>query len=66
MAAAIEKAGLLYQTGYFAADGDPAHIFLKEQIAAVRLEKSRAFAAAIAATVRWVVAVRQQARRPGK
>jgi predicted dehydrogenase len=33
MAAAIEKAGVIYQTGYFRR-GDAAHIFLKQQIAA--------------------------------
>ena len=33
MAEAIEKAGVLYQTGYFQR-GIPAHLFLKEQIAA--------------------------------
>jgi predicted dehydrogenase len=32
MADAVEKAGVLYQTGYFQR-GDPKHIFLKEQIA---------------------------------
>ncbi len=33
MAAAIEKAGVLFQTGYFQR-GIPAHLFLKEQVAA--------------------------------
>jgi predicted dehydrogenase len=33
MAAAIERAGVLFQTGYFMR-GNPAHLFLREQIAA--------------------------------
>ena len=33
MAAAIEKAGVIFQTGYFMR-GSPVHLFLKEQIAA--------------------------------
>ena len=33
MAEAIEKAGVLFQTGYFMR-GNPIHLFLREQIAA--------------------------------